>query len=400
MDERTPIFARISGAGRGAIKLVAAATVVALIPLIVPQKADAQYSITADSDGYVPVYDVCFAGPEVGYYSWYNDGYTTFGEISIDSCLLDSYGASPADYDRVLAHEQGHAAGYGHSSDPNSIMYPYAYIYAGGEQYEAPETEQYEAPKPEPSAPEDEQYTADLTSEVQQYDPEQEADEAEQTPDIREVPREELPAVRIVDEAEKKAEEKREAEKKAEERKKEAEQDEAVNRVRVEAAALVQAVGGADTLTGEEPRDRADALARTLEEDEAGGKEGPLADARTEAKGMASSLAELRDDKPARDRMQAVTETRQKAENLAEALDRAGAEAGSEDRTRDLDEASADMRTVASKLDRAEQEIEDQETEQRQAAQARSAERQSTEVQKTEQGFFVRIRNFFASTFG
>ncbi len=149
MEKNTPALTRTSGTARGAVKLAMAAVVVTLTPIVLTQRADAQESFAADSDGDVPVYNVCFAGSEVGYYSWYNDGYTTYGEISIDTCLLDSYGAGPADYDRVLAHEQGHAAGFGHSSDPNSIMYPYTYFSQGGEQYEEPEAEQYEEPEAE-----------------------------------------------------------------------------------------------------------------------------------------------------------------------------------------------------------------------------------------------------------
>ena len=392
MEKRTLAFAGTLGTGRGGIRAAVAAAVLALTPLVVAQRADAQYSITADSDGYVPVYDVCFAGgTEVGYYSWYNDGYTTTGEISIDSCLLESLGGGPGDYDRVLAHEQGHAAGYGHSSDPNSIMYPYTYILQGGEQYETPEPEQYET----------EQYDAAPTPEVQQYEPEQEAEEPEEAPDIREVPREEQPPVRTgaaTDEAGKKAEEEKEGA-----RKKDAERDEAVDRVRVEAAALARSVEGADTLTEEEPRDRAEALAGALEKDEAGAKDGPLAEAREQAKGMAESLAALgeRKDEPPRDRARAIAETREKAEDLAGTLDRAGDGAGNEARASDFAEASVKVRNIASKLDGAETEMEDQETEQRQPVQETPpAEVQNTEKQNAGTGFFARIREFFASTFG
>ena len=129
--QRTACAARAGTTLIGAVKLLMAVLLaVVAVALAVPGRADAQESFVADSDGYVPTYYSCFAGGGVGYYSWYNDGYTTYGEITVDSCLMDSLGAGPADYDRVLAHEQGHAAGFGHSSDPNSIMYPYHTFFA------------------------------------------------------------------------------------------------------------------------------------------------------------------------------------------------------------------------------------------------------------------------------
>jgi hypothetical protein len=85
-------------------------------------------SVMADSDGYVPVVYSCWAGNTVGLYSWYFDGYTTTGTITINQCLLDSMGAGPADYQAVIDHEMGHAMGYGHSSDPYSTMYPVSTI--------------------------------------------------------------------------------------------------------------------------------------------------------------------------------------------------------------------------------------------------------------------------------
>lgn len=91
----------------------------AMITLVAADKADAQI----DSDGYVPVYSTCYAGYELGYYSWYSDGYTTSGEIYVNDCALQALGAGPADRQRVVDHEWGHAMGYGHSADPNHFMY-------------------------------------------------------------------------------------------------------------------------------------------------------------------------------------------------------------------------------------------------------------------------------------
>ncbi len=95
--------------------LLAAAT----ITLVAANEADAQI----DSDGYVPVYSTCYAGHELGYYTWYSDGYTTSGEIYVNDCALQVLGAGPADRQRVVDHEWGHAMGYGHSADPNHFMY-------------------------------------------------------------------------------------------------------------------------------------------------------------------------------------------------------------------------------------------------------------------------------------
>lgn len=81
----------------------------------------------ADSDGYVPVYSVCYSGTGyLGYYSWYYDGQgTVTGAVYVDDCLLADYGAGPYDRQRVIDHEMGHAWGVAHSSDPSSYMYPY-----------------------------------------------------------------------------------------------------------------------------------------------------------------------------------------------------------------------------------------------------------------------------------
>ncbi len=73
---------------------------------------------------YVPVYYSCWAGSSVGIYSWYYDGYTVTGTVTVNSCVLDGMGAGPGDYQRVIDHEMGHAQGYGHSGDPYSAMHP------------------------------------------------------------------------------------------------------------------------------------------------------------------------------------------------------------------------------------------------------------------------------------
>jgi hypothetical protein len=83
--------------------------------------------VVADSDGYVPVYSVCYSGTGyLAYYVWYYDDYgTVYGTVYVDDCLLADYGAGPYDRQMVIAHEMGHARGLPHSSDPNSYMYPY-----------------------------------------------------------------------------------------------------------------------------------------------------------------------------------------------------------------------------------------------------------------------------------
>lgn len=107
------------------LKLSAAALVAAAgVGLAASGEAEAM----ADSDGYVPVYSTCDASSQVGYYTWYSDGYTVQGTIYINDCALQRLGAGPNDRQRVLQHEWGHAAGLPHSSDPSSYMYPYTTI--------------------------------------------------------------------------------------------------------------------------------------------------------------------------------------------------------------------------------------------------------------------------------
>lgn len=126
MVERGTTYAVPVEAARRALKLsVASLLAAATMVVAAPGEADASYTGGwVDSDGYVPVYSTCYAGYEVGSYSWYSDGYTVSGTIYVNDCALQSLGAGPNDRARVIAHEQGHAAGLPHSYDPNDIMYP------------------------------------------------------------------------------------------------------------------------------------------------------------------------------------------------------------------------------------------------------------------------------------
>jgi len=105
---------------------VAGLIAAAAVALAAPGTAEAQSQ--ADSDGYVPTYSVCYATNELGFYSWWSDGYTTEGVIYINDCALQRLGAGPNDRQRVLEHEWGHAVGLPHSSDPSHYMYPYEII--------------------------------------------------------------------------------------------------------------------------------------------------------------------------------------------------------------------------------------------------------------------------------
>lgn len=116
-----------AGVARWAAKLAAGFVLAGVMAVAAADDAEAM----ADSDGYVPVVYSCWAGNEVGLYSWYFDGYTVTGTIYINSCLLDSMGAGPGDYQAVIDHEMGHALGYGHSHDPYSAMYPVVAITGG-----------------------------------------------------------------------------------------------------------------------------------------------------------------------------------------------------------------------------------------------------------------------------
>ncbi len=95
------------------------------VAVVMAQGAEASAGGWADSDGHVPVYSACYPGVELGYYSWYYDGYAVYGTVYVNDCALDRLGAGPHDRRMVVAHEMGHARGLPHSPDPESYMYWY-----------------------------------------------------------------------------------------------------------------------------------------------------------------------------------------------------------------------------------------------------------------------------------
>lgn len=94
------------------------------VTVVAAGEADASYTYGyADSDGYVPIYSVCWDGYDVGLYDWYFDGYAVYGTVYINDCALARLGAGPYDREQVVAHELGHSRGLPHSYDPYSYMY-------------------------------------------------------------------------------------------------------------------------------------------------------------------------------------------------------------------------------------------------------------------------------------
>ncbi len=112
------------------LSVAALLTVAALTAVVDPAAAQAVDPTIIDSDGQVPLYEVCLPADPLlgdigGGYIPTDDGFGgVAGVIVLNRCALEDLGAGPNDIEYIIAHELGHAAGLLHSDDPSSLMYP------------------------------------------------------------------------------------------------------------------------------------------------------------------------------------------------------------------------------------------------------------------------------------
>ena len=117
---------------RRAAQLLVAVLLAAAAVTVAADRAGAQEvdPSIADTDGYVPIYTVCFGSdasepfvPGAAYIP-YQYGDVVEGIILFDVCVAEELGLGPNDIQLAIEHELGHARGFLHSDDPNDIMYP------------------------------------------------------------------------------------------------------------------------------------------------------------------------------------------------------------------------------------------------------------------------------------